>query len=83
MAELLSAISVVGLLDQLDGPGIGFSEVKGRFNLSPERLTLYSSSAVSASLGLSMDGYYNLGSNTLDMQGTLSPFYLIIRWAAR
>ncbi len=77
MAELLSAISVVGLLDQLDGPGIGFSEVKGRFNLSPERLTLYSSSAVSASLGLSMDGYYNLGSNTLDMQGTLSPFYLI------
>ncbi|MEC7760558.1 MAG: AsmA-like C-terminal region-containing protein [Pseudomonadota bacterium] len=77
MAQLLSAISVVGLLDQLDGPGIGFTEVKGRFNLSPERLTLYSSSAVSASLGLSMDGYYNLGSNTLDMQGVLSPFYLI------
>lgn len=77
MAQLLSAISVVGLLDQLDGPGIGFSEVKGRFNLSPDRLTLYSSSAVSASVGVSMDGYYDLGPNTLDMQGTLSPFYLI------
>ncbi|MAM60514.1 AsmA-like C-terminal region-containing protein [Maritimibacter sp. UBA3975] len=77
MAELLSAISVVGLLDQLDGPGIGFSEVKGRFNLSPQTLTLYSSSAVSASLGLSLDGYYNLETGTMDMQGVLSPFYLI------
>jgi hypothetical protein len=77
MAEMLSAISVVGLLDQLDGPGIGFSEVKGRFNLSPQMLTLYSSSAVSASLGLSLDGYYNLEQGTMDMQGVLSPFYLI------
>nr|WP_255553698.1 DUF3971 domain-containing protein [Maritimibacter sp. DP1N21-5] len=77
MAELLSAISIVGLLDQMDGQGIFFSEVKGKFQLSPTRLTLYSSSAVSSSLGLSMDGYYNLDQKTLDMQGVLSPFYLI------
>lgn len=77
MAELLSALSVVGLLDQLDGPGIRFTEVKGRFNLSPQRVTLYSSSAASASIGLSMDGYYNLDSGTMDMQGVLSPFFMI------
>ncbi|MBV7379436.1 DUF3971 domain-containing protein [Maritimibacter dapengensis] len=77
MAEMLAAISVVGLIDQLDGKGIFFSEVKGRFRLSPKRVTLYESSAISSSIGLSLDGYYNLDSNTLDMQGVLSPFYLI------
>lgn len=77
MAEMLAAISVVGLIDQLDGKGIFFSEVKGRFRLSPQRVTLYESSAISSSIGLSLDGYYNLDSNTLDMQGVLSPFYLI------
>ena len=77
MAELLSAISIVGLLEQMDGQGIPFTEVKGKFRLSPTTLTLYSSSAVSSSLGLSMDGYYNLDQKTLDMQGVLSPFYLI------
>ncbi|WP_298499764.1 DUF3971 domain-containing protein [uncultured Maritimibacter sp.] len=77
MAELLSAISIVGLLEQMDGQGLPFSEVKGKFRLSPTTLTLYSSSAVSTSIGLSMDGYYNLDQRTLDMQGVLSPFYLI------
>lgn len=77
MAELLSAISVVGMLDQLNGPGIGFGEVRARFRMTPKKVTLYSSSAVGVSMGISMDGYYNLDSSTMDMQGVLSPFYLI------
>lgn len=77
MAELLAAISIVGLFDQMDGEGISFPEVKGQFRLDPDKVTLYSSSAISASLGLSMDGYYDLNTNELDMQGTLSPFYLV------
>ncbi|MGH1369138.1 MAG: hypothetical protein ACRBCL_11025 [Maritimibacter sp.] len=77
MAELLSAVSVVGMLDQLNGPGIGFAEVRARFRMTPKRVTLYSSSAVGVSMGISMDGYYNLDSSTMDMQGVLSPFYLL------
>lgn len=77
VAEMLSTLSIVGLIDQLNGEGIGFSEVKARFRLTPRQVVLYSSSAVSPSLGLSMDGYYNLDSSTMDMQGVLSPFYLI------
>lgn len=77
MAELLAAISVVGMLDQLNGPGIGFSEVRANFSLSPKRVTLYNSHAVGVSMGISMDGYYNLDSSTMDMQGVLSPFYLL------
>jgi hypothetical protein len=77
MAELLSAISVVGLLEQLDGQGIPFETVQANFRLTPERLTLYRSSAVGASLGISLDGVYDLGSKNMDMQGVLSPVYIL------
>lgn len=77
LAALLSAISVVGLLEQMSGSGIHFSDVDARFRLEPERLTLYSGSAVGASMGLSMDGYYDLAGRRMDMQGVVSPIYLV------
>jgi len=77
MAELLSAISVIGLLEQAEGEGIRFSEVRGRFRLDPRAMTLYQSSAIGASLGVSMDGYYDLRNDQVDMQGVISPFYLL------
>jgi len=77
LADLLNAISVVGLLEQLDGEGIHFSEVKAQFQLTPERVSLLAGSAVGASMGISMQGYYYPGSRQLDMHGVLSPFYLV------
>ncbi|MFX0545767.1 DUF3971 domain-containing protein [Roseovarius sp. S1116L3] len=77
LAELLSAISVVGLLEQMAGSGIHFSDVDARFRLGPERLTLYSGSAVGASMGISMDGYYYLANKQMDMQGVVSPLYIV------
>ncbi|MDA5094611.1 hypothetical protein O2N63_11000 [Aliiroseovarius sp. KMU-50] len=77
MAELLSAVSVVGLLQQLGGQGIPFGEVTARFRLDPEKVTIYRSSAVGHSLGVSMDGYYHLGSSEMEMQGVISPFYIV------
>ncbi len=77
MATLLSAVSVVGLLDQLSGEGIGFSTVDGRFRLTPEAVTLYRASAVGVSMGISLDGYYDLVNERIDMQGVLSPFYFV------
>ncbi len=77
MAALLSALSVVGLLEQMSGNGIHFSDVDARFRLGPERLTLYSGSAVGASMGISMDGYYYLGAKQMDMQGVVSPLYVV------
>ncbi len=77
LAALLSALSVVGLLEQMSGNGIHFSDVDARFRLGPERLTLYSGSAVGASMGISMDGYYYLGAKQMDMQGVVSPLYVV------
>ncbi len=77
LADLLGAISVVGLLEQLSGEGIVFGEVTGEFTLEPAGVTLRRGSAVGASLGVSMAGVYDLRSKTLDMQGTISPVYIL------
>ena len=77
IAQLLSAASIVGLPDQLDGKGILFSIIEGEFNINKELFTIYRSSAVGPSLGMSMDGYIDTKRKQLDLQGVLSPFYLL------
>ncbi len=77
IAALLDALSVVGLLDELSGRGIHFAEVDAKFRLTPTQLTLFSSSAVGPSIGLSMDGTYDIGRKWLDMRGVISPVYLL------
>ncbi|MEO0936976.1 MAG: DUF3971 domain-containing protein [Pseudomonadota bacterium] len=77
IADLLSAISIVGLLEQLSGEGILFSEVDASFRLTPSVLTLTKASAVGPSIGLSMDGRYGIEGGILDMQGAVTPVYLL------
>ncbi|MEM8728372.1 MAG: AsmA-like C-terminal region-containing protein [Pseudomonadota bacterium] len=77
IGALLNAISLVGLIDELAGNGLVFNEVDAEFRLSPTRLSLLSASAVGPSVGVSMDGIYDLASATLDMQGVLSPLYAL------
>ncbi|WP_245853584.1 DUF3971 domain-containing protein [Maliponia aquimaris] len=77
IAALLDAVSIVGLIDQLNGPGIFFSEVEARFRLTPNRIVVSRSSAVGPSMGISMDGYYDLTTGQMDMQGVLSPIYIV------
>ena len=61
----------------MNSGGITLSEVDAEFNLGPDRLTLYSSSAVGPSLGISLDGIYDLKNSRMDMQGVLSPVYFL------
>ena len=77
IAALLNAISVVGLLDEMAGQGILFTEVDAKFRLGPSQLVLYESSAIGASIGLSMDGLFDVPRGILDMQGVISPVYLL------
>jgi len=77
MAALLDAISVVGLLQQLDGQGLAFDEIDGRFRLSPQQVVITQASAVGPGLGISIDGIYTLANKQLDLQGVVSPFYLV------
>lgn len=77
IAELLDAISVVGLLQQLDGQGLAFDTVDAAFRLTPQQVIVTESSAVGPGLGISLDGIYTLASRAVDFQGVISPVYIL------
>ncbi len=77
LASLLNAISVIGLLQQMAGQGLVFDEVRAEFRITPDRITILSSSAVGPGLGISLDGFYMPATNEVDFQGVVSPFYLV------
>jgi hypothetical protein len=76
-ADLLNAVSVVGLLDQLNFDGIAFGEVEGEFYFSEDKFILTRASATGPSIGLSLDGTYDFVNDQLDLQGTLTPVFLV------
>lgn len=77
MADLLSAISIVGLLDQLNGDGIVFNTAQADFVLTPDAIEVTRGSAVGASMGVSLAGLYHSDTGRLDMTGVVSPIYLV------
>ncbi len=77
MAELLNLISVVGLLEQLGGEGINLGEVDARFRITPSQIQVLRGAAVGPSMGLSMDGVYQIAARQFDMQGVVSPLYAL------
>ena len=77
LAELLSAVSVVGLLEQLNGEGIAFGTASADFLITPDAIEVSRGSAVGASLGVSMAGLYGTQTKRLALQGVISPVYLL------
>ncbi len=77
LAGLLSAISVVGLLEQMAGEGLAFNNGQASFILTPEAVEITQGSAVGASLGISFAGLYQSAGGKLDLQGVISPIYLV------
>ncbi len=77
LAGLLNAISVVGLINELQGAGIVFSDVQGNFLLTPQAVEIREGSAIGASLGVSAAGVYWTDEGRFDLQGVISPVYLL------
>ncbi|MBK1634555.1 YhdP family protein [Rhodovulum adriaticum] len=77
LTELLSAVSVVGILEMMEGDGLAFANVEARFTLTPEMLEIRKGSAIGPSLGISLDGIYGFKDNRLDMRGVISPLYMV------
>lgn len=77
LAELLNAISVVGLLEQLAGSGIAFSDATLDFRVAPGAVEITRGSAIGASLGVSLAGVYRSDTGRLSLQGVVSPIYLV------
>ncbi|MBW6506641.1 MAG: hypothetical protein K0B00_07830 [Rhodobacteraceae bacterium] len=77
LAALLSAASGIGLLEQLNGEGLLFTDVDGSFTISPETITLRDGTAVGASLGVTGEGTFAPGSGAVDIQGVVTPLYIL------
>lgn len=77
LVELLSAISVVGILEQLNGSGILFANADFDLLLTPAAVQITNGAAMGASLGVSVAGLYGTRTKRLALQGVVSPVYLV------
>jgi len=77
LAALLSGISIVGLLEQMDGEGLFFAGAEAEFLLTPEALQINRGAATGPSMGISVAGLYTFEDKNLDLQGVISPIYLL------
>lgn len=77
LAALLSAASIIGFLEQLDGNGLSFMTVSGRFTMQDGIIELSDAKAVGASIGISLEGRYRPADKQFDMNGVISPLYAI------
>jgi len=75
LAKLLQAMTLYGLVEVMQGPGLGFSRLVAPFRLTESALELSDARAFSPSLGLTMKGRIDLDAQELDMQGTIVPAY--------
>ncbi|WP_141399451.1 hypothetical protein [Rhodobacter maris] len=77
LASMLSAASVIGLLEQLNGDGILFSDVSSTFRITPQGVSVETGEAIGASMGVTMTGAYYPETKALKMEGVVTPFYLV------
>ncbi|HVK81912.1 MAG TPA: DUF3971 domain-containing protein, partial [Verrucomicrobiae bacterium] len=74
MARLLSSAgSLTGLVDTLNGDGIGFNALDAQMVYANDRLTFTEGRMAGPSLGLTGSGSYNLDRDDLDVDGVVAP----------
>ena len=74
LSEILSYVSIVGLVDQLVSQGISFSEVEARFELDRDMLVLNNATAIGPSIGIKMSGTWDSDNSIADLEGVITPF---------
>ena len=75
LGKLLQAMTLYGLVEVMQGPGLGFSRLVAPFRLADDTLDLSDARAFSPSLGLTAKGRVDLDAERIDMQGTIVPAY--------
>ncbi|MBN8608282.1 MAG: hypothetical protein J0L81_15290 [Caulobacterales bacterium] len=74
MARLLSSAgSLTGLVEMLNGDGIGFSALDAQMVYANNRVTFTEGRMAGPSLGLTGSGSYNIGRDNLDIDGVVAP----------
>lgn len=74
MARLLSSAgSLTGLVEMLNGDGIGFSSLEAQMTYANNRLAFTDGSMRGPSLGLTASGAYDIRRDNLDIDGVVAP----------
>ena len=77
IGKLLQALSLYGIPEAARGPGLRFTVASAPFTLTPEALTLREARAVSASLGITVEGRVLRQAGRYDLRGTVVPSYAV------
>ena len=78
MAQLLSSAgSLTGLVDTLNGDGIGFSLMEAQMAYANDRVTFTEGAMRGPALGLTGSGSYDIGRDNLDVDGVVAPSPLL------
>jgi hypothetical protein len=75
LAKLLQAVTFYGLVELMQGPGLGFTNLEAPFQLADDRLDLDDARAFNASLGMTAKGRVDLAAQRCDISGTIVPAY--------
>lgn len=75
VARLLSAGSFTGIDDLLRGEGITFTKLEQVFQGRGDLITLTNGRAAGPSIGFTVQGLVNRGSDRIDLNGTIVPLY--------
>lgn len=75
LAKLLQAMTLYGVVDLLQGPGLGFSHLIAPFRKEDDVLDLSNARAFSSSLGMTARGRIDLTRKRIDIDGTIVPAY--------
>ena len=76
LGKLLNIISI-DILDLMQGAGINFKKMSGRFSFVDRVLTISGLRAKGTSLGISADGTVDIRNNRYDLDGAIVPAYFI------
>ena len=68
-------MTLYGLVEVVQGPGMGFTQLVAPFKLTNDLLELDDARAYSPSLGMTAKGKADLARNRCDVQGTIVPAY--------
>ena len=83
LSEILSIVSIVGLVEQLTSQGISFSEIEAQFDVNRELLVLKEGTAIGPSIGMKMSGTWNTEDSTANLEGVITPFNPVSEFARK
>lgn len=83
IARIISLASFTGLGNALSGAGVPVQRLVVPFRLQGQSITLEQARLVGSNIGARADGTINLGTDRLDISGTVAPAYTVNRILGR